>query len=520
MESPAFWGGVAAARMARAGHDTLVMQPGPNSLGPALVRGFQHAYGGRLRADGTLVFSGVRKDILAEEIQLHVHDRRSDQWARGYFAGAASESSTRIRLVKGEPEVLDCVRDVMRRSMPDIEIPGGPGEPIYIGKRAYREHVKAHWLTPPPGTAALLQESVDAVNRRAERRDIETVNRERMARNIRPRNARLTPTEVRVIRAIAEGALASDQPFSIHIAVAEARRRVGHVTEGQVRRALGDLLPTGFRARPVPDGVRARVLADLCGGYTIDAVRQKMRRSLPEPMVLTPNTLRQYLSGLRTGATPPPQGPVPTWEALAADVTATGGPVVHCTVDWMCRDKRRHRPEEEQGACDGAVDSEDDSVDWEDDEEDQRPSESRLLAYWAGAAQFTHAPLPQGGLRVNPGEFLLEDMQAQFGGARDGKFLVLRGPAGAALLDRLAPHFDGAWHEVDWAQGVLAARATVTPRAIQFFDMRRPQLVDRLGTILRRAFPTVTAVTVTRGHIGIEGARVCAALSRWLQAPV
>jgi hypothetical protein len=504
MASPAFWGGVAAARLAAAGNDTVVMRPGPNSLGPLLVRGFQHAYGGRLRADGTLVFAGVRKDILEREIQTGMA-QRCDDWARGYFAGAASESRAKIVLAKGAAEVLHLVREAMQRSMPGIEIRGGPAEPLYIGKKENRELVKAHWLAPPPGAEDLMKETIDSVNRRAERRDLETVNRVRIANNIRPHNARLTPTEVTIIRAVAQEALANQRPFSIHIAVTEARRRLGHVTRGQVRRALGDLLPVE-RAPVVPEGLRRRVFVELCSGYTVELVRQKMRRYLPAARVLSHNTLRQYQSNLRTGKIPPPVGPVPTWQDLRVNIDATDGPVVRCSVDWMRRARGNNVEEEDDG-------------DEDDEKIPERPSDPRLLAYWSGVAQFTHVALPNGALQVNPGERLMDEMQAQFGGSRDGKFLVFRGPEATALLDLLTPYFDGGAHVEDWAQGVLAARATVTPGAIRFFDMHRPTLVARVGSILWDAFPKMP-ITVAKDHISVEGAGRCAKVSRWMQAPL
>ncbi len=324
---PAFWAGVAQARMAVEGTEIWMRKP-KHDQGAALLWAFQAnaGVGGRLvdhKGSLVLKFGNTAKDVLTEFVEPHrtgATDRLA--WAKGYFIAKASVSKIKIVMQDTSPEVVAMVRAAMMEDMPDLVL-GGSDTLIYVGRGLFRDLVTQRWLQVPAMAEVDMTIPLRDANARAEARCKARVNEIRRARGQRQKKGTVTSqTAIEEIRGLALAFRAKGmtiEPATLLTIVDKKHNE--RLTKSQVRYVLEKLkIPFHTRTHTlIPDYVKPRMMYDL-GSNDPVVVQQHMRNALPEHMVPRLETLRYYKRRAKRegyGPTSVRNRP-PTWTEIGA----------------------------------------------------------------------------------------------------------------------------------------------------------------------------------------------------------
>lgn len=300
---PAFYAGLAEACMMVCKDRIRIRQP-THSAGFSLLRLLQEHYGGRLThitGKGTMLFFNgtARKSAFSTMVERDASDASvpggAMEWARGYICGAAKVTPVAVT-VTGSPTIIPRLRAALLLQAGMVA--DGNDTRLSVVDPASYKYVRGVWMTTPtpPATGSL-----EEANARVEVMVRGLVQEHAKALVIRTR-APLTAAQKTALSEVSR----ANNWDELQTIVDTASGATGGETIclEQARRFLrrNALPPYDFlepeptprrRARPMPDDIRAAVVADLTVGLAPGDVLAEMRRFLPSDYVPTLQTIRK-----------------------------------------------------------------------------------------------------------------------------------------------------------------------------------------------------------------------------------
>lgn len=300
---PAFYAGLAGACMMVCKDRIRVRQP-THSNGFSLLRLLQEHYGGRLThitGKGTMLFfnGAARKSAFSTMVDRDARDASvpggNVEWARGYLCGAAKVTPAAVT-VTGSPAIIPRLRAALL--LQDGVVAEGDDTRLLVVDPASYKYVRGVWMTTPAPPAT---RSLEEANARVEVMVRGLVQEHAQALVIRTR-APLTAAQKTALSEVARASgwdelqaivdTASSATGGETISLEQARQFLRR--NALPPYAFLEPLPTPRRrARPMPDDIRACVVADLTAGLTPADVLAEMRRYLPSDYVPTLQTIRK-----------------------------------------------------------------------------------------------------------------------------------------------------------------------------------------------------------------------------------
>jgi hypothetical protein len=315
---PAFYAGLVEACMMVCQDRIRIRQP-THSAGYSLLRLLQEHYGGRLThitGKGVMLFfnGAARKNAFSTMVERDASVPDGGvHWARGYLCGAAKVTPTTLTVTSAT--AVPRIRAAL--SMENIIVDGDATRLCVTDPDSY-EWVCREWMaTPaPPPT-----DSLEDANARVEHIMCDLVKQQAQSNAIRTR-APLTAAQKAALTDVARTSDWDD----LRTIVDKASEAVegDAISLEQARRYLrrNKLPPYAFletgprrRARPMPDDIRACVMADLTAGLSPADVQTIMRRYLPADRVPSLQTLQKIKVSDTLGKRQGPRGTM--WVDLA-----------------------------------------------------------------------------------------------------------------------------------------------------------------------------------------------------------